>query len=194
MKKMFLLLLLGTVSVLGLTWFFGRYMRSKSFEKRAQKAAVMPSQPSSISSSSLPHFAPLNSGRMQRTAASLHTTACGWGKLTVYVNNVPQAFKDAKVWVGSQNTGAKEWNWKITGTQHVPGIQPADLDEFIDQVDEVILTRGVERVLQVPQQTIDYVKSKEKICHVGETPDMIELFNRLVGQGKKVGGVFHSTC
>lgn len=88
----------------------------------------------------------------------------------------------------------KRMGLEKTGTQHVPGIQPADLYEFIDQVDEVILTRGVEHVLQVPQETIDYVKSKGKECHTGQTADMVELFNTLVDQGKKVGGVFHSTC
>jgi len=158
---------------------------------RPAKSTVI--QTADTSLSSLPHFASLNTGRMQRQAT--HTsTACGWGKLIVYVNNVPQEFKDAKVWVGIKDAQAKEWDWRATGTRHVPGIQPSDLDEFIDQVDEVILTRGVELVLQVPQETIEYVKSKGKVCHVGETPDMIELFNKLVDQGKKVGGVFHSTC
>lgn len=191
MKRMLLFFMLSAACVFVLTWFFAYRMRSKSLATRAERTAIVLSQPNSLSS--LAHFAPLNGGRMQRTASSAHS-ACGWGKLIVYVNNVPQSFKDAKVWVGFQDVQAKEWNWKNTGTQHVPGIQPGDLDEFIDQVDEVILTRGVERVLQVPQATIDYVKSKGKNCHVGETPDMIELFNRLVDQGKKVGGVFHSTC
>jgi hypothetical protein len=190
MKKMFVLILIGTVCVLGLTWVIGRSMRSKNLSERASKAV---NQTKAASASSIAHFASLNSGRMQRSASNAGS-ACGWGKLVVYINQVPQEFKDVKVWVGHKDVQAKEWNWKATGTQHVPGIQPADLDEFIDQVDEVILTRGVERVLQVPQQTVDYVKSKGKVCHIGETPDMIELFNRLVDQGKKVGGVFHSTC
>lgn len=191
MKKMFIFLLIGTICVLGLTWIFGYYMRSKGLERRAQCAVTAQTQTTSISS--LPHFASFNSGRMQRHAAASGGT-CSWGKLIVYVNGVPQDFKDVKVWVGSQNAQATAWDWKKTGTQHVPGIQPADLDEFIDQVDEVILTRGVEHVLQIPQATIDYVKSKGKVCHVGQTADMIELFNKLVDQGKKVGGVFHLTC
>lgn len=191
MKKMFLLLLIGTGCVLGLTWILGHYMRSKSVGSRSGRSTIM--QPQTTSIASLPHFASLNSGRMQRNAGNAGT-ACSWGKLIVYVNQMPQEFKDVKVWVGSQNAQAKEWDWKKTGTQHVPGIQPADLNEFIDQVDEVILTRGVEHVLQVPQETIDYVKSKGKVCHTGQTADMIELFNTLVDQGKKVGGVFHSTC
>jgi|GEM_PF-1605604 hypothetical protein len=141
----------------------------------------------------LPYFAPLNSGRMDRNASS-SGSVCSWGKLFLYEGKAIKQFKDAKVWAGKQNALAKEWDWSLTGTRHTPGVQPADLYEFIDQVDEVILTRGVESVLQVPQATIDYVRSKGKVCHVGETPDMIELFNKLVDQDKKVGGLFHSTC
>lgn len=190
MKKMFLLLLLGTASVLGLTWLFGRYMRSKSLTSQSARSTIVLSQTASIPL--LPHFALMHE-RMQRGPATKVPT-CSWGRLIVYVNQIPQEFKDAKVWAGSKDSQAIAWDWKKTGTQHVPGIQPADLDEFIDQVDEVVLTRGVEHVLQVPQATIDYVKSKGKVCHVGQTADMIELFNKLVDQGKKVGGVFHSTC
>jgi hypothetical protein len=32
-------------------------------------------------------------------------------------------FKDTKVFPG----GAREWDWRETGTHHVPGIQPADV-------------------------------------------------------------------
>jgi hypothetical protein len=37
-------------------------------------------------------------------------------------------FKDAKVFPG----GAREWDWRETGTRHVPGIQPADVQELIE--------------------------------------------------------------
>jgi hypothetical protein len=189
MKKLFwIVIAVGLIAVLFWIKYQKHMMKNPT---RSTKAAMMAEDNSSLAS--LPHFASLNSGRMQRNAANAGAT-CGWGKLTVYVNKMSQEFKDAKVWVGSQNAQAKEWDWKKTGTQHAPGIQPADLYEFIDQVDEVILTRGVEHVLQVPQETIDYVKSKGKECHAGQTADMIELFNTLVDQGKKVGGVFHSTC
>jgi hypothetical protein len=146
---------------------------------------------SSASVSTLPHFAPLNAERMQRQGGA---TGCSWGRLIVYVNNKPMNFKDVQIWVGHKDAHAQAWDWNATQTRHVPGIQKEDLKPFIDQVDEVILTRGVESVLQVPQETIDYVKALGKICHVGETPEMIELYNKLVLDGKKVGGVFHSTC
>jgi len=113
-----------------------------------------------------------------------------WGKIKVLHNGKEYQYRDCKLWP----KGSKEWDWRETGTHHVPGIQIADLQEFIDKVDVVILTRGMDLDLQVPQETIDYVKNRGKECHVGETKKMVELYNTLVKEGKKVGGLFHSTC
>lgn len=49
-------------------------------------------------------------------------------------------------------------------------------------------------VLQVKPETIDYLKSIGKEYHMGETKEMVALYNKLVKEGKRVGGVFHSTC
>ncbi len=113
-----------------------------------------------------------------------------WGKIEITDKGKDTIYKDAKVWPSQ----AKAWDWKETGTLHVPGIQIADIKEFINDVDEVILTRGMDLVLQVPQETIKFVTDKGKKCHVGQTEEMVQLYNKLVRQGKKVGGVFHSTC
>ena len=143
--------------------------------------------------SALPRFAPLNQGRMHRTAP-LTSATCGWGQLIILEGDKATQYKDVVIWVGATNSHAKKWDWNLSNTRHSPGIQIVDIQEFIDQVDEVILTRGVDLILQVPQATIDWIRSKGKVCHVGETPQMIELYNQLIIQGKKVGGLFHSTC
>ncbi len=113
-----------------------------------------------------------------------------WGEIQVSDNNKICTYRDAKL----SPEKSRAWDWNKTGTRHVPGIQIADIQEFIDEVDVVVLTRGMDLVLQVPQETIDYVKSKGKECHVGQTEDMVRKYNELVKKGKKVGGVFHSTC
>lgn len=113
-----------------------------------------------------------------------------WGEITVKNNDDRIIYRDVKLWPNH----SREWDWKETGTRHNPGIQIADIEEFIDKVDIVILTRGIDLVLQVPQETIDYAKQQGKEVHVGQTEDMVKLYNELVEQGKKVGGVFHSTC
>lgn len=117
-----------------------------------------------------------------------------WGQIDTQhktkIGAVQFSARDLKIWP----TGTKEWNWNETGTRHNPGIQPADMQEFLNNVDIVILTRGVQSVLQVPQKTIDYAVAQGKIVLIGETPVMIDVYNCLIQQGKRVGGLFHSTC
>lgn len=49
-------------------------------------------------------------------------------------------FKDAKIFPG----GAREWDWRETGTRHAPGIQPADVQELIEHgAKAVVLSRGI---------------------------------------------------
>lgn len=117
-------------------------------------------------------------------------THISWGKILVHEGEKNTQYKDAKVWTAKACT----WDWKKTGTLHDPGVQIADIEEFMNEVDEVILTRGMDLVLQVPHETIDFVRKMGKKCHVGQTEDMVKLYNELTKQGKKVGGVFHSTC
>ena len=44
-------------------------------------------------------------------------------------------YKDAKLFPG----GSREWNWRETGTEHVPGIQPADVQELLDHGAKVVV-------------------------------------------------------
>jgi len=113
-----------------------------------------------------------------------------WGKIIVMHNGNEYQYRDAKLWPEKSKT----WNWAETNTHHVPGIQVADLEEFIDDVDVVILTRGMDLELQVAPETIDYLEKINKKYHIGETKEMVQRYNQLVKEGKKVGGVFHSTC
>lgn len=47
--------------------------------------------------------------------------------------------KDLKLWPG----GGREWDWRETNTEHVPGIQPADVQELLDKGSKiVVLSRG----------------------------------------------------
>jgi hypothetical protein len=66
-----------------------------------------------------------------------------WGRLEVESLGT---FKDAKLYPG----GGREWDWRETGTRHVPGIQPADVAELLDHGAEVVvLSKGVLERLQV---------------------------------------------
>lgn len=47
---------------------------------------------------------------------------------------------------------------------------------------------------QVPSSTLDFVKQRGVDVRVLQTEKAVAEYNKLVGKGAKVGGVFHSTC
>lgn len=88
----------------------------------------------------------------------------------------------------------EEWNWDKTGTRHNPGIQIVDLTDFIDSVDTIILSEGVDGVLQIMPETITYLEKLNKEIVVARTPIAVEKYNEFLAQGKRVGALIHSTC
>ena len=98
--------------------------------------------------------------------------------------------RDFKLWPG----GGREWDWSETNTHHVPGIQPADVEELLDHGSKVVvLTRGMQLVLQTCPETLDLLRDRGVAVHVEETRAAVELYNKLA-ETEPVGGLFHSTC
>jgi hypothetical protein len=115
-------------------------------------------------------------------------TESSWGRLDVEGLG---AFKDAKLWPG----GGRAWDWRETGTGHVPGVQVADAEELLEHGAEVVvLSRGMLRVLRCPEATVAALEARGVTVHVAPTPAAIEEYNRLAAAGARVGGLFHSTC
>jgi hypothetical protein len=111
-----------------------------------------------------------------------------WGRLDV--EGEAQPYKDAKLFPG----GSREWNWRETGTNHLPGIQPADIQELLDHgARVVVLSRGMKECLHVPPETLDFLKTRQITAHVLPTPDAVQLYNQLA-EREPVGGLFHTTC
>ncbi len=114
-----------------------------------------------------------------------------WGQMEVTTGGQVFRFKDCKVWPG----GAAAWNWNDTGTQHEPGIQPADLEEILEKgVDVMILAHGVFSRLGVCPETEELLRERGIEYHMLDTKEAVALYNDLVDQGRRVGGIFHSTC
>jgi hypothetical protein len=98
--------------------------------------------------------------------------------------------KDFKLYPG----GGLQWDWGETNTEHVPGIQPADVQELLDRGSKVVvLSRGMQSMLRTCPETLQLLKDKGVGVHVEETRKAAELYNKLA-EREPVGGLFHSTC
>ena len=98
--------------------------------------------------------------------------------------------KDFKLYPG----GGREWDWRETNTEHVPGIQPADVQELLDRGSKVVvLSRGMQLMLRTCPETLQLLKDNGVGVYVEETRKAVELYNKLA-EREPVGGLFHSTC
>ena len=99
--------------------------------------------------------------------------------------------KDFKLWPG----GGRAWDWRETGTRHVPGIQPADVAELLDHGCRVIvLSRGRLLRLRIAGATLELLEQHGIRVYRAETSEAVAIYNDLAHRGEAVGGLFHSTC
>lgn len=125
---------------------------------------------------------------MEGKAQSPRITHLSWGRLEVEGYDRP--FKDAKLFPG----GAREWDWRETGTGHTPGIQPADVEELLAHGAEVVvLSKGMIQRLKVCPETLDMLRQRGVPYHVLQTKEAVRLYNEL-RERQAVGGLFHTTC
>lgn len=110
-----------------------------------------------------------------------------WGEMEV--QGLGRA-KDFKLYPG----GGRLWDWNETGTRHVPGIQPADIDDLLQRGSEIIvLSRGMLLVLRTQPQTLALLEAEGVPVYVEETRAAVKRYNALA-ETTPVGGLFHSTC
>lgn len=100
-------------------------------------------------------------------------------------------FKDARL----SPSRSEEWDWRRTGTRHVPGIQIADIEDLLEGSDAptVILSRGVDLVLQVPQPTIEFARERGHEVLVLQSEEAVAEYNRRI-EREGVVLLLHSTC
>ncbi len=111
-----------------------------------------------------------------------------WGRMEVGGVGIG---KDFKLWPG----GGRKWDWRETDTHHVPGIQPTDVEELLDNGSQtVVLSRGMLLMLRTCQETLDLLEERHIPVQIAETKAAAEIYNGLVSSGEAVGGLFHSTC
>jgi hypothetical protein len=113
-------------------------------------------------------------------------TAFSWGRIEVS----GRTFRDARLYPG----GAEEWDWRKTGTRHEPGIQLSDLEDLLERRPKtVILSRGMDLVLQVPQETIDAIRARGPEVIVLQSQKAVADYNERCVQ-EPVVALIHSTC
>lgn len=111
-----------------------------------------------------------------------------WGRIEA--DGLPVA-RDLKLWPG----GGRSWDWRETGTHHVPGIQVADVEELLAMgAKTVVLTRGMDLILRTCPETLAYLQQVGISVYVAETREAARIYNDLLERGEQVGGLFHSTC
>jgi hypothetical protein len=114
--------------------------------------------------------------------------ALSWGHMEI---DGLGAGKDFKLFPG----GGRAWDWAETGTRHVPGIQPADVEELLaNEATTVVLSRGMDERLDVDPRTLAMLEERSVTVHVAETREAAKLYNELVDSTVLVGDLFHSTC
>lgn len=98
--------------------------------------------------------------------------------------------KDFKLYPG----GGRAWDWDETGTRHMPGIQPSDVEELLAHgATAVVLSQGMDLQLQVDPATLTYLRERSVAVHVVETREAVKIYNELADR-IAVAGLFHSTC
>src|SRR5688572_4583518 len=97
---------------------------------------------------------------MESEARSPRILELAWGHMRV--DGLGEG-KDFKLYPG----GGREWDWSETGTRHSPGIQPGDVAELLERgATTVVLSRGMERQLEVDPATLELLRSSAVTVHV----------------------------
>ena len=117
-------------------------------------------------------------------------TTISWGEIVIDSESISKA-KDCKLYPG----GGRAWDWNETGTRHQPGIQRGDVEELVHAGAKiVVLSKGMDQKLGVPNDTIRWLEEQGVKVHVAETKEAVAIYNKLVEDGEQPGGLFHSTC
>ncbi|XP_066105519.1 mth938 domain-containing protein isoform X1 [Saccopteryx bilineata] len=75
--------------------------------------------------------------------SSPEIASLSWGQMKVQGST--KTYKDCKVWPG----GSRAWDWRETGTEHSPGVQPADVEEVVKKgVQTLVIGRGMSEALK----------------------------------------------
>lgn len=123
---------------------------------------------------------------MNSKTISPKISAIRWGQVQVGGDT----YKDVKLYPG----GARGWDWNETGTRHIPGIQPADLEELVDHgASVIILSSGFNERLQTSETALRYLEQAGCRYQIAQTEEAVKIYNSL-RDDEAAGALIHSTC
>jgi hypothetical protein len=124
---------------------------------------------------------------MDDTAVSPEITRVSWGALEAEGG---RRFGDALLYPG----GAREWDWRETGTSHSAGIQPADIRLLLDRgAETVVLSTGMNGRLKVSPEAVGLLEDSGIPFEILRTKEAVRAYNGL-REAARPGGLFHTTC
>ncbi|VDO02189.1 unnamed protein product [Rodentolepis nana] len=81
------------------------------------------------------------------------------------------------------------------GTSHWHGITREDVEELKNKDAEyIVLTRGQWTFLHIPPAIVKDLEDLNFKVIVERTPVAMATYNKLVSEGHRVAGLFHTTC
>jgi hypothetical protein len=137
--------------------------------------------------------------RDKNNDSSPHIPIVNWGAVTVVYNDNIVVYKDENKDVMLFPGGAEPWDWTKDGTSHKGGVTMKavqnllNLGSFTDKC-VIVLTRGIDGVLQVPDKLINTLEASGITVYVARTQEAVEIYNNLVNTGLDVFALIHSTC
>ncbi|MBL8680253.1 MAG: hypothetical protein JNK05_13845 [Myxococcales bacterium] len=124
-------------------------------------------------------------------SAPVYVQSIEWGVVRVAGDGKTHVFKDAVLWPG----GAREWDWRESGTRHKPGIHPSAVEELLERdCSIVVLSRGMDLVLETMPETFEGLRLAGVRYEWLQSKQAVERYNALFTAGERVGMLLHSTC
>jgi len=117
-----------------------------------------------------------------------------WGEISVQHEGEMKSFKDCRIVPVGNGNDVVEWNWKLDGTRHSPGITVEAVETLLEACEYIVLGVGFESKLKVHANTIAAIEKKNIPYCISATPEAVIKFNELIQEQILVGGLFHSTC
>ena len=124
-------------------------------------------------------------------------TSFGWGNIAYTTGEGKRASaQDLVCWPSYQQSGF--WGGfgpgKTSSGNEGHTVVPDDVRGMIGEVDHCVFGLGQQGVLKVQPETVRLLESNQVAVYQELTPDAAAVYNELVADGKRVGGLFHSNC